>query len=84
MKDPLGYKCNTNDVIVKTTSSKNSNMTYTEVLEAKAWAMAKSPSGSILSTLLMFWFSGSGVSIFTLMVTIQFLTNPIKSISGVN
>ena len=84
MRDPLGYKCKTDDVIVKTTSSKNTSMTYTEVLEAKAWALAKSPAGSIMSTVLMFWFSGSGVSIFTIMITIQFLTTPIKSISSVN
>ena len=45
LKDPLGFKCNTSDVIVRTSSSKNSNMTYVEVLEAKAWALAKSPSG---------------------------------------
>ena len=70
MRDPLGYKCKTDDVIVKTTSSKNTSMTYTEVLEAKAWALAKSPSGSIMSTVLMFWMSGSGVSIFTIMITI--------------
>ena len=32
----------------------------------------------------MFWFSGSGVSIFTLMITIQFLTSPLKAISNIN
>ena len=77
LKDPLGYKCATNDVIVRSSSSKNSNMTYTEVLEAKAWAFAKSPAGSIMQTLFMFWMSGSGVSIFTIMITVQFLTSPI-------
>ena len=78
LKDPLGYKCATNDVIVRSTSSKNSNMTYTEVLEAKSWAFAKSPSGSIMQTVFMFWMSGSGVSIFTIMITVQFLTSPIN------
>ena len=47
LKDPLGYKCSTSDVIVRSSTSKNSSMTYVEVLEAKAWAFAKSPSGSI-------------------------------------
>ena len=47
LKDPLGYKVVTNDVIVKSTASKNSNMTYVEVLEAKAWAVAKAPASSI-------------------------------------
>ena len=32
----------------------------------------------------MFWMSGSGVSIFTIMITVQFLTSPIMAISGVN
>ena len=49
---------------------------YTEIQKArkaaatKAWALAKSPSGAIMSTLMMFYFSGSGVSIFTIMITI--------------
>ena len=83
LKDPLGYKCATNDVIVRGANSKNTNMTYVEILEAKAWGFAKSPAGSIMQTMLMFWFSGSGVSIFTLMITMQFLTNPIKAISSI-
>ena len=70
LKDPLGYKCSTNDVIVRSATSKNSAMTYVELLEAKAWALAKSPGGSIMQTMFMFWMSGSGVSIFTLMITI--------------
>ena len=45
LKDPIGFKCSTNDVVVRSNSSKSSNMTYVEVLEAKAWAFAKSPSG---------------------------------------
>ena len=84
LKDPLGFKCQTMDVIVKSASSKNSNMTYVEILEAKAWAFAKSPAGSIMQTMLMFWFSGSQVSIFTLMITINFLTNPLLQISQIN
>ena len=77
LKDPLGFKCKTDDVIVRSGASKTSNMTYVEVLEAKAWAFAKSPAGSLFQTLFMFWMSGSNVSIFTLMITIQFLTNPL-------
>ena len=84
MKDPLGYKVKIDDVIVKSASTTNSNMTYTEVLEAKAWNLAKSPSGSIMQSMFMFYMSGSQVSIFTIMITMQFIMNPIKAISGVN
>ena len=59
-------------------------MTYVEVLEAKAWALAKSPAGSLMQTMFMFWISGSSVSIFTIMITMQFMTSPIFAISGVN
>ena len=45
LKDPLGFKCNTNDVIVRSGQSKTSNMSQVETLENKAWALAKSPSG---------------------------------------
>ena len=84
LKDPLGFKSNTNDIIVRSSSSKTSNMTYVEVLEAKAWALAKSPAGSLMQTMFMFWISGSSVSIFTIMITMQFMTSPIFAISGVN
>ena len=84
MKDPLGFKVKIDDVIVKSASTTNSNMTYTEVLEAKAWNLAKSPSGSIMQSMFMFYMSGSAVSIFTIMITMQFIMNPIKAISGVN
>ena len=57
-------------------------MTYVEVLEAKAWALAKSPSGSIFQTVIMFWMAGSGVSIWTLMLTVQFLTSPLTQLSN--
>ena len=69
LKDPLGYKSKTDDVIVKTSSTTNSNMTYTEVLEAKAWALAKSPSGQIVQAVMMMYMSGSTVSIFSIMMT---------------
>ena len=83
LKDPLGYKSKTDDVIVKTSQHTNSNMTYTEVLEAKAWHLAKSPSGQIMQQLMMSYMSGSTVSIFSIMITMQFFMGPIKAITGV-
>ena len=47
LKDPLGFKCSTNDIVVRSGATKGSNMTYVEVLEAKAWGFAKSPAGSV-------------------------------------
>ena len=32
----------------------------------------------------MFWMSGSGISIFTIMITMQFISNPIKAMTSVN
>ena len=84
LKDPLGYKVKIDDVIVKSSSTTTSNMTYTEVLEAKAWNLAKSPSGSIMQSMFMFYMSGSAVSIFTIMITMQFIMSPIGAISSVN
>ena len=84
LKDPLGYKSKTDDVIVKSAHATNSNMTYTEILEAKAWAVAKSPSGQIMQSMMMFYMSGSTVSIFSIMITMQFFTNPLKAIASVN
>ena len=47
LRDPLGYKCNGQDMIIRSNTSKSSNMTFVESLEAKAWAFAKSPMGQI-------------------------------------
>ena len=71
-------------MIIRSNTTKSSNMTYVESLEAKAWAFAKSPLGQLPQTLFMFWMYGSGVSIFTIMFTMHFITAPIKAISGIN
>ena len=84
LKDPLGFKCATTDVIVRSGATKGSNMTYVEVLEAKAWGFAKSPAGSVFQTVIMFWMYGSGVSLFSIMFTMHFIMGPIKAIGGMN
>ena len=53
-------------------------------MEKQAWNLAKSPMGSVAQTMFMFWMSGSSVSIFTIMITVQFLTSPLMAISNVN
>ena len=37
-----------------------------------------------MQTMFMFWMSGNSVSIFTIMITVQFLTSPLMAISSVN
>ena len=34
--------------------------------------------------MLMFWFSGSQISIFSIMITMQLIMGPIKAIASVN
>ncbi|CDW82357.1 UNKNOWN [Stylonychia lemnae] len=82
LKDPLGFKSSINDVVVRNSGKKN--VTQTEVLENKAWEFAKSPSKQIFVTLFMFYMTGTGLSIWTIMITCAFVMNPLKSIFGVN
>ena len=44
-------------------------MSQVELLENKAWALAKSPAGSIAQTMFMFWMYCNYVSIFTIVIT---------------
>ena len=85
LKEPLGYTNNTNNVVVKvSTNSKAGNYTFVEALEAKAWALAKSPMGSIPQTLFMFWMYGGSISIFTIVYTMHFITAPIRAIGSIS
>ena len=81
LKDPLGYRSATTDISVRASGRRD---TYTEVLENKAWEFGKSPSKQIFITLFMFWMTGNAMSIWTIMITIAFVLNPLKSIFGVN
>ena len=74
-------KSSINDISVRASSRKS---TQVEVLENKAWEFAKSPSKQIFITLFMFWMTGNAMSIWTIMITIAFVFNPIKSIFSVN
>ncbi len=58
-------------------------MNISKILK-KAWEFAKSPSKQIFITLFMFWMTGTGMSIWTIMITVAFVLNPIKAIFGVN
>jgi hypothetical protein len=70
-------------VVVKNASGKK-NVTQIEVLENKAWEFAKSPSKQIFITLFMFWMTGTSMSIWTIMISISFVLNPLKQLFMVN
>ena len=50
----------------------------------KAWDFAKSPMGQLPMVLFIFWMTGSSLSIYTIMFTVQFAMTPFKAIFNVN
>eukprot|EP01112_Ceratiomyxa_fruticulosa_P002037 TRINITY_DN1217_c0_g2_i18.p1 TRINITY_DN1217_c0_g2~~TRINITY_DN1217_c0_g2_i18.p1 ORF type:complete len:160 (+),score=25.82 TRINITY_DN1217_c0_g2_i18:354-833(+) len=56
----------------------------TELKLKKAWEVAKAPGKGILMTAFMLWMAGSGIHIFSIMITGYSILNPIKAIFGVS
>ena len=83
LADPLGFKVSTADVVVKVQNKQGLTSSELQVLTTKSWGVAKSPMQSIFMTLLMFWMTGSGISIWTLMITVSFLLNPVKQLFSI-
>jgi len=52
--------------------------------EQKARELAWSPAKNFMMTGLMLWMSGSGVHIFSIMITGMAIYNPVKSAVTVN
>lgn len=50
----------------------------------KAWEVAKGPGKGILMTAFMLWMAGGGVNIFSMMITMYAIINPVKAIVGTN
>jgi len=50
----------------------------------KAWEVAKGPGKGILMTAFMLWMAGGGVNIFSMMITVYAIINPVKAIIGTN
>jgi hypothetical protein len=50
----------------------------------KAWDFAKAPLGQLPMFLFMFWMTGSYLSIYTIMFTVQMVSGPFSAMTSVN
>lgn len=48
--------------------------------QSKAWELARSPAQALPLTMFMMWMSGSGVQIFSIMITFTSIVNPVRAI----
>ena len=64
-------------------TGESANVTQMEVIERQAWNFAKSPTSQIPMFLFIFWMTGSSLSIYTIMFTMQFAMTPFKSIFNI-
>jgi hypothetical protein len=52
--------------------------------QSKAWELARSPAQALPLTVFMMWMSGSGVQIFSMMITFTSILNPVRAIMASN
>jgi ER membrane protein complex subunit 4 len=50
--------------------------------QTQAWAVAKSPAAQVPMVCFMMWMSGSGVQIFSIMVTLTNVASPVRAMLG--
>lgn len=83
--DPLGY-IEPKQLFASTSTQDNvsKQKNNAELKSKKAWEVAKTPSKSIFMTAFMLWMSGSGINIFSIMITMYSVMNPVKDIFNVN
>ena len=84
MQDPLGFKTSTNEISIRFQTKQGMTAKELEVLTAKSWTVVTSIFQTMFMTLFMFWMTGSGISIWTIMITVSFLISPIRQLFSVN
>ncbi|KAJ1890053.1 hypothetical protein LPJ66_007699 [Kickxella alabastrina] len=83
-KDPHGFDPSTSTRSPTTLSQdKTSNSTELALRSKKAWEVAMGPGKSLPMQAFMAWMSGTGVSIFSILITGMILMTPLKSIMAV-
>eukprot|EP00742_Colponemidia_sp_Colp-10_P002096 GILJ01002238.1.p1 GENE.GILJ01002238.1~~GILJ01002238.1.p1 ORF type:complete len:173 (-),score=21.31 GILJ01002238.1:86-604(-) len=84
LPDPLGFRSSNSDVEESRNTTKQSQTASREIKEKKAWETATAPGKSFFMTLFMLWMSGSGVNIFSMMMTFMAMMNPVKALLNVS
>jgi ER membrane protein complex subunit 4 len=78
--DPLGYKTVAGD----TEETKKREKNLKEMKQAKAWEASNKPIHNMISTFLMLYMSGTGIHIFSIIITCMAMWTPIMALFTVN
>lgn len=65
-------------------SKKSGAVATSSIQQAKAWELAMSPAKTLPMNMMMMWMSGNGVQLFSMMVVMMMITNPLKGITSIN
>jgi len=84
VKRKWAFDLNTQETRSSQSTKHTSRADNTDLKRKKAWEVAKGPGKSILMTVFMLWMAGSGVNIFSIMITLYAIINPVKAILGTN
>ncbi|KOS15092.1 hypothetical protein Malapachy_1095 [Malassezia pachydermatis] len=68
----------------KNKSVKGRTVDTSYIQASKAWEAATAPSKSLPMNMMMMWMSGNGVQIFSMMVVMMMITNPLKGITSMH
>lgn len=65
-------------------AKRSSPVETSSIQQAKAWELAMSPAKTLPMNMMMMWMSGNGVQLFSMMVVMMMITNPLKGITSIN
>ncbi|KAJ2355937.1 hypothetical protein IWW50_004734 [Coemansia erecta] len=79
--DPVGFGTQSTST---SSSSTGARADDSALRTSKAWEVAIGPGKSLPMQMFMAWMSGTGVSIFSILITGMILMSPVRAILGVN
>ena len=79
MPKPAGFE--KNPINFEATQSNADKM---KLVQNKAWSIAVSPASSIFMNFILFYFVGSSLNIYTLIMIFTLIINQLKSLIGIN
>ena len=82
--DPLGYVRDFDMSEVEDDSSKKKQVSIEKLKQKRAMEIGWAPGKNLLMTGFMLWMSGSGVNIFSMMITGMAVMNPCKALFNVS
>ncbi|TFY78180.1 hypothetical protein EWM64_g5837 [Hericium alpestre] len=81
---PPGFSSISTKAAAKSSSSSETNASYEQLKEKRAWDFAIAPAKQLPMQAFMLYMSGGGVQIFSMGIVFMLLFSPFKNIAAIN